>query len=443
MREIYIRVAIGLAGMAVLCALLARPQLFRVSRRTFYLLFFSILVVTRILSWYAVFTVLGHDVPYDVRTFYVSQAREVIKGGLPYRDFASSYSPLFPYLMALPLLVDDSPQSLMIFLMIAELASCVLWAGICFRLFADDDCRTALLIYLTSTIPSAALFAGQDEIVGSLLLAAVVWLLINRRTTVAGLGSALFLATTKFISALYLGGVFLVAGARKRYFLAAAAGLAAVLTPFILSGVDPAEPLRIEGELISSGNLLYLASRFGAADALQRHSTYFNAISASAIVAFFLWQWRRYRVSPMPIRSFFAFSSLQLIIFMLLSRKSYFFYWQVIFFPACIAIAYAAGFVSSLRKRIVWIGAFSALFQIVAIEPYVRWFIDDRDRSYAAPRGDWLSGAFVRSGPDFALFVLNAAIPVFYVAVGWFLWRSMRTRAADSDCPPVNSPRET
>lgn len=80
----------------------------------------SLWALTRLLPWLVIYMLLGFQPQSDVATAFWPQGLGASEGRLPYRDFETFFSPLFPYLLALPLLLWKDPRALILFLSVLE-----------------------------------------------------------------------------------------------------------------------------------------------------------------------------------------------------------------------------------------------------------------------------------------------------------------------------------
>src|SRR5690242_13250064 len=95
------KLAIGVAGTALGAAVASSPRLHAPSNRRFTLIAFALGAAARLGVYALVFLVLGYAPHSDVGAHYWPQAKHALLGHVPYRDFASSYAPLFPYVESL------------------------------------------------------------------------------------------------------------------------------------------------------------------------------------------------------------------------------------------------------------------------------------------------------------------------------------------------------
>ncbi|UCD75575.1 MAG: hypothetical protein JSV91_01405, partial [Phycisphaerales bacterium] len=114
--------AIAIAcGVAMVIALHLRP-LQELSRRQFDRWSLAFIILSRLGLFIAVYFVLGEDTQSDVNAYF-EQGTAVLDGQVVYRDFDSSYGPLFAYLAAGVLAIWTSAKALVATSIIIEIVS--------------------------------------------------------------------------------------------------------------------------------------------------------------------------------------------------------------------------------------------------------------------------------------------------------------------------------
>jgi len=73
----------------------------------------------RLVPFVIIYLVLGEEARWDVAMFYDS-VQGALAGGWVYRDFDTAYSPLFPYIIALPVLIWNSGKAIILFMILVE-----------------------------------------------------------------------------------------------------------------------------------------------------------------------------------------------------------------------------------------------------------------------------------------------------------------------------------
>ena len=200
-------------------------------------------VLFRIVPFGLVYLVLDYDVRSDAWMFYDS-ARQALQLKTVYRDFDTAYSPLFPYLTALPLLLWNSGKAIVLFLILAE--GLAIWLTV--RVF-KDNVRTAqrAILYLITPAPLVlSVLSGQEDILMWLFGAWAVLVWQKRQDDLwVGIILGLGMVATKALMVLTLIPVFFLVKNQLRYFLGLLlVGLPALVVMYALVGLEFLEPIQ-------------------------------------------------------------------------------------------------------------------------------------------------------------------------------------------------------
>ena len=93
------KLAVSVVCIAASITLILHPKPFALSDRTFDRFCLILTFASRMGLYVSVYFILNQNVTTDVASAYYPQGLNVLDGQVVYRDFESSYSPLFPYLM--------------------------------------------------------------------------------------------------------------------------------------------------------------------------------------------------------------------------------------------------------------------------------------------------------------------------------------------------------
>lgn len=172
------------------------------------LLFLVSFTLLRILPFLIIYVILDFSARSDVRMFYDS-ALGALKLGFVYRDFETAYSPIFPYLTALPLLIWNSAKAIVLEMVLVE--GIILWFT--YKYYKNSLGNYYLLLYLMLPAPFVfSILGGQEDI---WMWAFVLWtcfiLRKNSNWLLAGIIMGLGLLTTKALLVLYLPALFIFA----------------------------------------------------------------------------------------------------------------------------------------------------------------------------------------------------------------------------------------
>lgn len=207
-------------------------------------------LLTRLAFGALIWGAMGHS-GVDQLAFFLPQAKHALAGGVPYRDFATAYGPLFAPLLGLVVSVAGDAGPFVLFL----LADFVAW-----RALAWSEGEGSEAAWAWAALPMVWYFTvryAQDEALGAMFVA-IAWALERRdRTALAGFVLGLGLVVTKPLFAL-LALPFLL-GSKKRVALLAGAAIPVVLVYGVLLawGAPVWQPLTLEGGNFGVGPTLW------------------------------------------------------------------------------------------------------------------------------------------------------------------------------------------
>jgi hypothetical protein len=340
-------------------------NLSRIKNQHFTLFSWLALFLLRFVVFFAFFFVLNF-VPQSDNVGYYSEAKGALAGGLIYRDFESSYGPLFTYMDAFAVYLWDSPKSIVFLSILVELAFFPLWLRIARLSVGEKTARLASLLYILSPIPLFVIAVnGQNQSFGAAYLALVVYLLIRGRDGWAGFVAGLSIPGVKFLMGLFVP----VAGAfskdRVKFITAFLLPILLFYGVLLFVGADLTVPLQIQGNDQTSGNLPFLTGLLGlnAASAMTRRVFDLFTLASLAIV-FLIHVYRRHNPKPEWV---IYLCTLIGLTFMLASKKSYSNYLVLFYFPFCISVASTG----------LSVGLFGVFNLLATLEPslYFRWIL--------------------------------------------------------------------
>jgi hypothetical protein len=207
----------------------------------------------------------------DIPAFYFPEASAALHGALPYRDIASSYAPLHPYLDGSAILLWRSPLAIILLAILFEAVLLPVWLKLGRDLFAEQSVRTAAMLYIASPISLQFVAVdGQDNVIVALLLALAIFCLVKHRAATSGALVALGVVFIKFLPLLYFPAFFLAVRRRMRWLLGFAGVLAVGYGGFALLHLPLLYPLTREGDLKTASNLIYIIESISGADISSR-----------------------------------------------------------------------------------------------------------------------------------------------------------------------------
>lgn len=206
---------------------------------------------TRVTFATLVWGVLRHA-GMDQLGVFLPQARQAMAGGLPYRDFASGYAPLFAPLLGLSVRVFEELGPFVLFIV----ADAVAWTALAVAFGASH-----LAVWAYAAWPPVWYLAvryAQDEPLAAMALALAMLAGRRERWALAGFALALGTLITKPLFVLPALAVALASGRGwRRLALAFAIPVAAVYGAFLFLGAPVWQPFVLEGGHFGVGPTLW------------------------------------------------------------------------------------------------------------------------------------------------------------------------------------------
>jgi hypothetical protein len=348
----------------------------------------------------------GMEITSDVPGYYLPPAHAVLNGQLPYRDFPLSYAPLFPYMGGALLLVWNSGKVFALFAILVNALTLVMWHRSATP-SGPATARTTTICYATSGLLLVQTLLGTNQVWVAAALSGSVLLQMGGREVGSGIVQSVCLCITKFLSLLFWPVLFICAGRRMRW------GLAAVLLPLFVYGAvavlggNILDPVRREANLITSGNLPYLLDPLLQTEGLRRFPI-FDLAAVLVLLSTLGWFfWRAQRLAPAQRRELlFAGLALVGLTFMLVSKKSFTAYTVFFMYPVILVL------VRSGPKPLLLQG-FLLLFNVVlAVEGNI-WFRLGGDN---LPLGRWLPNVAPQVATGFVVMDLLLVSSYLYLA---------------------------
>jgi hypothetical protein len=416
MTVILFKAAVALAS-SVLGLWALRSRLMELPERQFVLGAVALQLIPA-LGLFAGLYIFGHQEPTsDVPAYYVPAARATLAGQLPVQDFVLSYAPGFAYVGAALLGICNSGKAFALFAILLNALALVWWHSAASAFYDRVVARHCTVLYATCGHVLVQALLGTNQAWISAGLAASAMLLARDRNTASGLAQAAAACTTKVLAHLFWPLLWICAGRRGQWLVAAVLPTVAIYGIFAALGAGPGllYPLRHEGELISPGNLPYVLDlAFSGADSLER-----LVLDGLTLVAFALTTLRLYlgaraiSANARP-RLLLAGLALTALVFMLFSKKSFTGY--VIFALYPIVLMLVTG-TADWRSRAAFLAVFNLL---LVVEPSLWFHLEGNSWTL---RG-WLAAG---GGGKAVMFVLlDVALLTCYVYLAWLSVRGIR-----------------
>jgi hypothetical protein len=419
MSAVLLKIAIvtiaGLAGVWALCS-----ERFRPASALVFLRRVLTLQVLLSLSWFvALYVVGGQEVTSDVPGYYLPEARAVLAGQLPYRDFAESYAPLFPYLGAGLLSLWNSGKVFVLCDIVLGALTLWCWHRAMCATLGETIARQSSILYATSGQVLVQVLLGTNQAWVAAALAASALLLARNADARSGLVQSLALASTKFLVLLFWPALSICAVRRGRWLLGAMLFGLIVYGAFAATGANPLSAVQRESGQFSSGNLPYLLQGLlGQGGAIRNRASDLVALAAMGFALLWLYQLARSMPAAARPRLLAASLALSACLFMLLSKKSFTGYAVFAMYPLMVVA------VQGLAGSVVRLMVVLAFNMLLAVEPSLWFHLGGTEQ----PLNAWLTGP--HRIPAVGFLALDAALLACYALVAYLSVRCARSTAA-------------
>jgi len=410
-RNLLLRLTFGIV-LAGLSLVVLRSRLLAkytsLTPRRFDQLYLIVFISSHVVLSFVAFFILHQKPHADLPAFYMPEAHSVLNGLVPYRDFRSSYAPLNSYLDALLLRMHDSPMTIIAFQIVCDIASVPFWMGFLRRYIPETTVRKAALLFMLQPLVLwETCLDGKNNACISLLLAITLYA-IARREILSGLSYGLSLVVVKILPLMFLPALFF--GARNRAIWLASALALPILVygAFLLHGVDVTEPLRVEGNMSTSGNLPYFLSAVIGHTIPVRLLNGICLLGIAAAVVISIWAQRRAQSCPQRLWSLALSILFLLFTLLVLSKKSFSSYLGMSFFPLC---AFTAVKSQGARNAIAYV---YALMSCVMLPAESFWFWPMHNAT-----GVQLHERFLSGDPNSIIMLGSQALLLFCYT--WFM----------------------
>ena len=402
------RAALGLVAGGASLGVSRVSRLYTGPALRFDRLLVAALAVSRLALFALVFLVIRIPARGDVSVYYMPEARSVLTGLMPYRDFASSYGPLHPYMDSIFLRLWNSPLALILFAILIEVATLRLFLSLARRLFADSRVRMAGLLYVANPLSlQFVTLDGHDNVLLALLLGVALWATLRSRNVLSGFATGIGIGLLKVL-ALFYAPVFWLAG-RQRWVWSLGFLLALLLGEGIwfAMGLPLLTPIRIESAVKQAGDLPFLVESVLGLDLPGR---LLDGIMLLILALVWLVAALASRGRDLTERAriiLFTLPAVTLVI-ELFAKKSWPPYLMIVLFPLCLLLA-------DRGWRALWIFEF---FSVVAVFEHSFW---------ATVLGSIGSGemhqGLIARGPNFIVYLLLQIL--LLSGYGWLLWMAL------------------
>ena len=248
--------ALALGSLCIFAAVSGRPSETRVLRR----LVVAVTAAKAVLIPTLYLFIPSASVSTDAALYYLPQTLRALSGKIPYRDFATSYSPLFHVLLMPGVLIWPNPGSIVATFFSVEVALIALYARRFGRVRPEETWRV-LFLYSWSPISFYWIaVTGHNSVLIALFAMIALLLADSRRDGAAGMAALIGLAFSKLTMILaWPAIVFFPRGSIIRRIVPLFA-LAALFPVLLYARIDPLDKALHGGFVATTGNLWFLAA---------------------------------------------------------------------------------------------------------------------------------------------------------------------------------------
>ena len=365
----------------------------------------------------------------DLPGIYIGEIQSHLNGRVPYRDYASSYAPLFPYLYGPVYRLLASPLTLIVASILVEIATAAIFLRFMPRVLTEAQTRTAALLCLLNPISlQFVTIDGQNNVLIGLFLALALLWITEKRGALSGGALGFSIASVKFLPLLFVPVFPLFLRRRAATWVAGCASVVvAVYGYFILVLHAPVlQAAQREGDIKSAGGLPFLVETIAGRDFGR---TGWDVLLLCVLAGIFLAALRVARRTPPSTRE--AFASLTfllpalLLTLMGLGKKTWPTYTEMVLFPLAMVVAASVDVPVRTRslQSVLWLmGAFS-LLSVVA---HSVWSSILGQSGALQVHMDLRAG----DGTAWVFLLLEAALFATYAALAWQCLRRASVQAA-------------
>lgn len=323
-----------------------------------------IFAASRLGLFFLLFVVLHFAVRGDVIGYYFPQAKAVSAGQIIYRDFHSSYAPLFGYINSAAIHLWKSPAAIILLAILIECAAYIFWIRISRSYFDDATHRAAALLYLTSPISIQFVAVdGQNNVLILFFIALALIYLRRNHSFAVGLALGLCFLSTKFLVVLFLPLFFSAVRKKLSYLLGFVIPVIPVYAALLLLHAPILQPLQEEGSLRGPSNLPYLLDTFSGRLLPSPLLDGVTAIVLLSAAGWCYWLIQRSRAAGRAVPLVAMGTGLLIVLLCTFSKKSWPNYLIIGLYPLC--------FVAAIRGY-RWMVMLTAL-SVVAVTEHSYW----------------------------------------------------------------------
>lgn len=326
----------------------------------------------------------GRVVYSDAALYYLPETQRLLQGYLPYRDFPTSYSPLFHALLAPGVWCWNSVGSIVLTMLLFEAMTLFLY-------IKTAETSSHLLrwrvAFIYTTSPISYYWIGMTGYNGAIIqffTMLSLFFIMKGKDAFTGIFAAIGLLCSKLLAGVVWPALVLV---RRPGWAARVMGLAVapvVLLGFYFAGFDVLLPLKREFGAVTSGNLWFLASTVIPALSTEGAIHWISWIRIVSVLlmigAVLMPSFRRVSLSPSALLDrAIAAVALSYLVILIVGPKSYPFYLAMTF----LFLVHVMSTTDVVRLRRLW--PLAGLGVLSILEDYLWMMVRGTDYGLKQP----------------------------------------------------------
>lgn len=299
----------------------------------------SLFVSIRTVLFLCIFVILGVQPQSDSLVYY-DWARLTITGQIPgeSESLPLHYGPLFLYVIGLLTYLWNDPRVVIVLAICVELILFAMWLSLKGTICGEAVMRRASVLYAFCPLSvSTTAIGGNNDVLAGMFVAMFTVLALRSKSALSGAVAGLSVIASKALTILAALPVFISSERKLLWLLGASTPAILVYGISSLFSIDPVAGFRFHGTHYSSGNLPFWIGLFGVDMIALPQRWAVNAISALLVLFMPL--------LPLIVNRSVGRSDLvpsiaaTILMFMLVSAKSFPHYLLIALFPIMIVIA--------------------------------------------------------------------------------------------------------
>lgn len=298
---LFLAITVGLAIIgAALLFIYFQPSIRKRIRNWWLPLSVCGFIFTRPVLYYLVYFASGRgEIKGDV-VWWQLEGLSALAGKMPYRDFTCMYSPLFPYLMAIPYGLWHHITSGILLFMVFDLLCLVMLYKLT-SMILDTDCGKdiVLLNMLNPIMWLITVRYGQDECIIAFFILAAVYAHMRKNDRVTPIVMALGIMFTKITSSVAMFAIYTYSSKKVRDALLIIGLMLVMYIPFYSAGIHLLDPFIRQSKAIEGLSITAFINDIILPSSARLFLQRVSSVLTVAMVAVILYMAHRRKVNIM------------------------------------------------------------------------------------------------------------------------------------------------